>query len=72
MLNTHLLGLNLFNDVRHSNKTYSLDCEFYLLEEYLDIYLEEHCFREDVYQSMRKRAYQLLLDNMNGVETKTI
>lgn len=60
-----------FTNPEDAHKAYQI-AKYNQLNEYLDIYLEEHCFREDVYQSMRKRAYQLLLDNMNGVETKTI
>lgn len=60
-----------FSTPEEAHRAYQI-AKYNQLNEYLDMYLQESCFREDVYQSMRKRAYQLLIDNINGVETKTI
>lgn len=60
-----------FSNPQDAHKAYQI-AKYTQLNEYLDIYMQEPCFREDVYQALRKRAYKLLEDNINGLESKSI
>lgn len=60
-----------FSNPEDAHKAYQL-AKYNQLNEYLNMYVEEDCFREDVFQAMRKRVDKLLEDSLNGVETKSI
>lgn len=60
-----------FSTPEEAHSAYQI-AKFNQLNDYLNLYQQEECYREDVYQAMYKRAYQLFEDNLKGVETKTI
>ena len=65
------MHVGYFSDPMEAHAAYQI-AKYNQMNEYLDMYLQEDCFREDVYEAVRKRAYKLLEDNINGIETKTI